>query len=63
MLIYEPTETALRLDVAHALLQFLQLFLEGGMFLGHVLVLLFPLISRLLKSLNFALEVASLDVR
>ena len=50
------------LDVAHALLQFLQFLLEVGVLLGHFLVLVLPFIAGLLQGLDFALEVTGLDV-
>lgn len=51
-----------KLDVAHALLQFLQLFLQIGMLLGHLLVLAFPFVPGLLKGLDFTLIVTGLDI-
>jgi len=51
-----------RLDVANFRLEFLQLLLCLGVFLGHLLVLRLPLVSFDFKSLNLTFEVASLDV-
>ena len=51
-----------RLDVAHALLQFLQFLLEVGMLLGHLLVLVLPFVAGLLQCLDLALEVTGLDI-
>lgn len=51
-----------QLDVAHALLQFLQFLLKIGMFLGHLLVLVLPLVASLLECLDFAFKMAGLDV-
>jgi hypothetical protein len=44
------------------LLEVLQFFLDGGIFLGHLLELLLPLVTVLLKGLDFALEVAGLNI-
>jgi hypothetical protein len=45
------------------LLEVFQFLLDGGVFLGHLLELLLPLVTILLKSLNFAFEVAGFDIR
>jgi hypothetical protein len=50
------------LDITHALLKFLQLLLEVGVFLSHLLVLGLPLVALLFESLDLALVVTSLDV-
>jgi hypothetical protein len=49
-------------NVADLCLEVIQLLLHSSVFLGHLLVLLLPLITVLLKSLDFAFEVAGLDV-
>ena len=49
-------------DVANLGLEVFQFLLDVGKLLGHFLELLLPLITILLKSLNFAFEVAGLDV-
>jgi hypothetical protein len=49
-------------DIAHALLQLLQLFLQICILLGHLLVLLLPLVATLLESLHFSLVVTGFDV-
>jgi hypothetical protein len=51
-----------RLDVANLLLEVLQLLLDEGVLLGHLLVLGLPLIAIGLEGLNLALEMACLDV-
>lgn len=50
------------LDVANLCLELLQLLLDVGVFLGHLLVLALPGIALGLEGLDFSLEVASLDV-
>jgi hypothetical protein len=50
------------LDVANLGLEVIQFLLDVGVFLGHLLELLLPLVTVLLKSLDFALEVAGLDI-
>jgi hypothetical protein len=50
------------LDVANFGLEVVQFLLNVGVFLGHLLELLLPLVTVLLESLDFALEVAGLDV-
>lgn len=50
------------LDVANLVLEILQLLLNLGVLLGHLLVLGLPRIALLLESLDLALEVAGLDV-
>lgn len=49
-------------DVTNLCLEVVQLLLHCGVFLGHLLVLRLPLITVLLKGLDFAFEVASLDI-
>lgn len=50
------------LDVANLCLELLQLLLDVGVFLGHLLVLALPGIPLGLEGLDFSLEVAGLDV-
>lgn len=50
------------LEGADLVLELLQLLLNGGVLLGHLLVFGLPLVALLFESLNFPLEVASLDV-
>ena len=50
------------LDGTNLLLQVLQLLLQGGVLLGHLLVLLLPLVALLLEGLDFAFEVTGLDI-
>ena len=54
--------SSLRLDGVDLALEILQLLLHGGVLLGHLLVLGLPLVALLLESLDFPLEVSSLDV-
>lgn len=50
------------LDVANLSLEIIQFLLYLGVLLGHLLVLLLPLIAILLEGLDFALKVASLNI-
>jgi hypothetical protein len=50
------------LHVANLRLEVLQLFLDGGVFLGHLLVLRLPLVTLLLEGLHFTLEVSGFDI-
>lgn len=50
------------LDVANLRLELLQLLLDVGVLLGHLLVLGLPLVPLGLESLDFPLEVSCLDV-
>lgn len=56
------TAAIARLDVANLLDKVVELLLGVGVLLGHLLVLGFPLIARLLESLDFAFVVAGLNV-
>jgi hypothetical protein len=51
-----------RSDVTDLLDKVIELLLGVGVFLGHLLVLGFPLVAGLLESLDFAFVVAGLDV-
>jgi hypothetical protein len=51
-----------RSDVTNLRDEVVELLLGVAVLLGHVLVLLLPLVGGLLESLNLALVVASLDV-
>lgn len=51
-----------RSDVTNLRNEVVELLLGVAVLLGHVLVLLLPLVSGLLKSLDLALVVAGLDV-
>ena len=53
---------SVRLDISHALLQFLQLLLEVSVLLRHFFVFGLPLVSGLFQGLDFSLEVACFDV-
>lgn len=50
------------LHVANLGLEILQLLLDCSVFLGHLLVLGLPLVAVLLECLDFAFEVAGLDI-
>lgn len=50
------------LDVANLVLELLQLLLKGSVLLGHLLVLLLPLVTLVLEGLHLSLEVSGLDV-
>ena len=50
------------LNVADLLLEVLELLLDRGVLLGHLLELGLPLIAVLLECLDFAFEVAGLDI-
>jgi hypothetical protein len=49
-------------NVANLCLEVIQLLLHGSVFLRHLLIFLLPLITILLEGLDFAFEVAGLDV-
>lgn len=51
------------LDIADRPLQLLELFLDSGVLLRHLLVLGLPLLACGLESLHFTFEVSGLDVR
>jgi len=59
---YPAQVRSLCLDVVHLALEVLQVLLDRGVLLGHLLVLGLPLIALLLEGLDFPLEVAGLDV-
>jgi hypothetical protein len=50
------------LDVANLCGEVVQLLLDLGVLLGHLLVLRLPLVAILLKGLDFALKVASFNI-
>jgi len=54
--------TCRKSDVTNLLDKVVELLLGVGVFLGHLLVLGFPLVAGLLEGLDFALVVARLDV-
>lgn len=58
----QTKSTILYLDVANLVLELLQLLLKGGVLLGHLLVLLLPLVTLVLEGLHLSLEVSGLDV-
>ena len=49
-------------NVANLCLEVFQLLLHSGVLLGHLLVLCLPLVTVLLESLDFAFEMAGLDI-
>lgn len=49
-------------NVANLVLEVLQLLLQGGVLLGHLLVLGLPLVAVGLEGLDLSLEVAGLDI-
>ena len=49
-------------NVANLCLEVFQLLLHSGVLLGHLLVLRLPLVTVLLESLDFAFEMAGLDI-
>lgn len=51
-----------KLNISHALLQFLEFLLKVCVLLGHLLVFGLPFIACLFQGLNFAFEVARLDI-
>jgi len=53
---------SIRLDVSHALLQFLQFLLKVPVLLRHFFVFGLPLIPGLFQRLDFSLEVACFDI-
>lgn len=55
-------ETTRRSDVTDLLDKVVELLLGVGVFLGHLFVLGFPLVSGLLEGLDFAFVVAGFDV-
>ncbi len=57
-----PPSSLCRLDIANFDLELLQLFLETGVLLGHLLVLLLPLVTLVLEGLHLAFKVAGLDI-
>lgn len=50
------------LNVSNLVLELLQLLLQIGVLLCHLLILLLPLVAFILKGLDLALEVAGLDI-
>ena len=52
-----------KLNAANLNLKFLKLLLHGLVFLRHLLVLGFPLVTLSLEGLHLALKVAGLDIR
>jgi len=59
---HRGASAARRSDVTDVLDKVFELLLGVGVFLGHLLVLCFPLVAGLLESLDFAFVVARLDV-